>query len=167
MTLTLKLFFKIMTITFYKFTGLRNSFPKSLGKGFSITGNLREETNITNPSIVIENMTPNNQYNYVYIPDFRRYYYIVGMTSISANLIRFDLHCDVLQSFSNDILNSIAFVKRNQYYYDKWLVDDLIPTYPTEDEYVNLVAENPFISNTPDKLTNLQIVISFAGVVKQ
>lgn len=44
-------------------------------------------------------------YNYCYIPDFDRYYFISNITSVRTNLWRIDCSVDVLMSYQAEILN--------------------------------------------------------------
>ena len=62
--------------------------------------------------------------NYVYIPDFNRYYFINDITSVRQNLWRLSLHVDVLMSYKKEIKNTKAFISRNEFIYNDKLVDD-------------------------------------------
>ena len=63
-----------------------------------LTGNLREPSDLINPSITIEySGLPGT--NYAYISGFGRYYFITNITSIATNLWRLDMHEDVLMTF--------------------------------------------------------------------
>lgn len=64
----------------------------------TLSGDLREETDIFNPSILIEYATYPNA-NYAYIAALGRYYFIRNITSERKNLWRLDMHEDVLQTF--------------------------------------------------------------------
>ena len=66
--------------------------------------------------------------NYVYIPDFNRYYDINDMTSVRQNLWRLSLHVDVLMSYKKEINNTNAFVSRNEFDYDPDIYDRELPT---------------------------------------
>lgn len=63
-----------------------------------LTGNLREPSDLINPSITIE-YTGLPGANYAYISGFGRYYFITNITSIATNLWRLDMHEDVLMTF--------------------------------------------------------------------
>lgn len=66
--------------------------------------------------------------NYVYIPDFNRYYFINDITSVRQNLWRLSLHVDVLMSYKKEIQNNYAFVSRNEFDYDPDIYDRELPT---------------------------------------
>ena len=94
-----------MQIKFYKNSSEKNKIGKSLSRELTLNGNLRDECSITSPSILVE-------YNYCYIPEFKRYYFISDITSVRNNLWRVSLKCDVLESFKSDILNSSCIVDK-------------------------------------------------------
>ena len=66
--------------------------------------------------------------NYVYIPDFNRYYFINDITSVRQNLWRLSLHVDVLMSYKKEINNTYAFISRNEFDYDPDIYDRELPT---------------------------------------
>lgn len=102
-----------MQIEFYKNSSEKNKIGKSLSSKLTLSGNLRDECSITSPSILVE-ATSLVDYNYCYIPEFKRYYFISDITSVRNNLWRVSLKCDVLESFKSDILNSSCIVKKQQ-----------------------------------------------------
>lgn len=68
--------------------------------------------NIKNPTIKLKTDTTLLEYNYCYIPDFKRYYFINDVTIETDNIMTIELRVDVLESFKNDILNSNASIKK-------------------------------------------------------
>ena len=70
--------------------------------GVTLSGTLREETDILNPEILIE-AEDLSGYNYAEIPAFDRYYFIESMTVVRKNLWRVKLTVDVLESFKTSI----------------------------------------------------------------
>ena len=102
-----------MNITFYKNSSEKEKIGKSLSSGLTLSGNLRDECSITSPNILVE-ATSLVDYNYCYIPEFKRYYFISDITSVRNNLWRVSLKCDVLESFKSDILNSSCIVNKQQ-----------------------------------------------------
>lgn len=102
-----------MEIKFYKNNSEKNKIGKVLHNELSLNGNLREESSIINPNILVEhsNLTV---YNYAYIPEFNRYYFISEMTSVRNGLWRVSLSVDVLESYKTDILNLSCIVDKQQ-----------------------------------------------------
>ncbi len=89
-----------MEITLYTNNSEKNKLEKSLSNAKKLSGKLREESSIANPSILIQTENPSN-FNYAYIPEFKRYYFITDTISVRANIWRISLHCDVLMSFKD------------------------------------------------------------------
>ena len=102
-----------MKIEFYKNSSDKNKIGKFLSSVLTLNGNLRDECSITSPSILVE-ATSLVDYNYCYIPEFKRYYFISDITSVRNNLWRVSLKCDVLESFKKDILNLSCIVDKQQ-----------------------------------------------------
>lgn len=72
-------------------------------------GTIRGESSILKPSITIQagNIVG---FNYCYIPDFGRYYFIQDVVSLRVNVWELMLTVDVLMSHKSEILNSPATV---------------------------------------------------------
>lgn len=100
-----------MNITLYSTSSERNRVVKDLGNSLTITGNLKQGLSIINPTIIIAYNNSVYNYNYVYIPEFRRYYFIENINIIN-NTLELSLHEDVLMSNSADILRSKATITR-------------------------------------------------------
>lgn len=86
-------------------TSENNAITKQLNDIVSLTGTLRSESSVIHPVIMIEANSIRN-YNYAYIPQFGRYYYITGVTNFRNNLWIVNFSVDVLMSFRNSILNT-------------------------------------------------------------
>lgn len=67
-------------------------------------GTLKEETSIINPVVLMELENP-ALYNYAYIPEFNRYYFITDMVAVRNGLWRLSMHVDVLESFKTSLMN--------------------------------------------------------------
>lgn len=103
-----------MEIVFYK----NNSEPERLIKTLSIpltlTGTLREGSNVVNPEIIIEGNPADfpTVYNYAYISEFSRYYYVGDPVAYRNTLINIPLNVDVLMSFKDAILANEAIIDK-------------------------------------------------------
>ena len=53
-------------------------------------------------------------YNYCYIPDFGRWYYINGINALRANLFELSLGIDVLMTYAKAIRSNAAIVDKVQ-----------------------------------------------------
>ena len=85
---------------------VNNSEQNKLGKSLSnlnvFSGSLKDETSVTNPVIMMELENPTG-FNYAYIPEFGRYYFIDDMVSVRTGLWKISMKVDVLESFKNSI----------------------------------------------------------------
>lgn len=78
---------------------------------FVMNGSLRDESSVIDPVILIEKNNPTfYNYNYMYIPDFKRWYYINDIVSIRNGLWEIHAHVDVLYTWGADIkrMNGVA-----------------------------------------------------------
>lgn len=144
-----------MQVVFYYNTSDSRAINKNLVEGETFEGQARDEVDTMNPVIRFDT----NQilkYNYAYIPELQRYYSIVNRTIFREGLWDVTFAVDVLMSFRNDILNTVAVVDKqsmiengDQYIDDGSLVtDNLMFTTTTEypdgfnstPEYVLIVA---------------------------
>lgn len=99
-----------MVITLYNTYSEKNALNKSLVNQLDFEGTLRGETSITNPVFNIESATNLSTYNYCYISDFGRYYFIKNIRAIRNEFWEISLVVDVLMSFRSDILNSEGII---------------------------------------------------------
>lgn len=81
---------------------------------YSISGTLKEEVSIMKPVIMIEKPTPpmNSSYNYMYIPAFRRYYFITDIRVVYNGMWEITGREDVLYSNMADIYNNMAIISK-------------------------------------------------------
>ena len=91
----------------------KNKINKSLTSGVTLSGNLRNESNVVNPTIIVNTDNP-TIYNYAYIPAFNRYYFITDYISLRTGIWQLNLKSDVLMSFKDSILNSNVLVNKTE-----------------------------------------------------
>lgn len=79
----------------------------------------KSQADRTKPVVVLMSETMID-FNYAYIPDFNRYYFVESIEVTPNKIYNISLRCDVLESFKNDILGSSGFVNQqttsNKYY---------------------------------------------------
>lgn len=80
----------------------KNKLEKSFTNQSSFEGYLKDESSIINPVFVVEVTNPSD-FNYMYIPEFGRYYFISDISSIRTNLWKISGMVDVLYSFADGI----------------------------------------------------------------
>lgn len=101
-----------MEITFYNNVSENNKIGKVLTDPYELEGTLRSQTEYISPVILFE-FDPTD-YNYLYIPDFKRYYFINKIEWLRDDL--FNVYCsvDVLESFKDEILALTGIVDKQE-----------------------------------------------------
>lgn len=102
-----------MNIVLYRTESANNVINKTLTTATPYSIKLKDTTKLTHPVIVLhdtENTFFTNNFNYVYIQEFGRYYFIDDIKVGPNKIYTITLSCDVLESFKNDILASNATI---------------------------------------------------------
>ena len=108
---------------------------------------LKDGTSVMRPSLIIA-MTSIN-FNYLYIEEFNRYYYIINRASIRNGLWRIDCRVDVLMSNASEIYDLRCIIARQENNYDEKLIDDNA-TFKTENEITYVDVVNRSVSDLVD-----------------
>ena len=111
-----------------KISSPTNSIKKNFTSKQTISGTLRNESEILNPTIIIQSSTAlENLFkcNYMKIPDFGRCYFITSVKCIRTFVYEVQAHCDVLSSFASEILANEAIVLRQENKFNLLLNDDV------------------------------------------
>lgn len=116
-----------MELILYKNTSDNNVVTKMLQDETKLTGNLRDEVSVINPTIRITNKTFPN-FNYCYIPDFNRYYFITDINIYRTGVYDLSLSVDVLMSFKEQFLELKAIIERQEFNHNNYLVDPNVVT---------------------------------------
>ena len=108
-----------MNITLYKNSSPNNKVTKNLSnkKNLGDACTLIDDTSIMQPTIIVggfKKVSDFRDYNYCYISQFNRYYYISDIVACTNGYVKISLECDVLMSFKTDILNSTQLVTRQK-----------------------------------------------------
>lgn len=115
-----------MNITLFNNTSGTNVVNKSITQlSGGIVGSIKDESNIVDPTIIVSKdvttMYPN--FNYFYIHDFDRYYYVTDKTLEHSRTI-ITGHVDPLMSFADEIKNLTIIAERASNNYDLYQVDN-------------------------------------------
>ena len=102
-----------MEIKLYKTSSPRKKLVKELSDGITLTGTLRGQSSVMSPSLQIQDIAVIG-YNYCYIADFGRYYYINGINALRANLFELSLGIDVLMTYAGAIRSNAAIIDKVQ-----------------------------------------------------
>lgn len=120
-----KVFQDAFVITFYNNTAETNRVDKTnyLTLVSEISGNLREETSLTDLVITIQ-QSEVPTFNYAFIKSFNRYYYVTDIASVRSNLWEISLSVDVLMTYKEALLNCTGFIDRNEFELSPFIVDN-------------------------------------------
>jgi len=94
----------------------------------TITGNLREGCSILAPVFEIAQAAIPSGVNYVYIPDFGRYYY-ARINNIRTGLWELECDVDVLMSWAAQLRQCSGIISRSETNYNTYLDDGSFRAY--------------------------------------
>lgn len=133
------------TISLYKTASENNRVVKTLTDEKQLSGELRNQTSVLNPSIRIESADNISTYNYAYISEFGRYYYITDIVSVRTNCWVVSLRCDVLMSYKDEIQGLNVILNNTQ--------ETGLSNYLASPNWVNLVKTKTDIKAFPSGLS--------------
>lgn len=143
-----------MHVILYKYLGEKNRVDKSsfLSLVLDTTGDFKASVSILNPTLLlklpldpsylltdengneIDDVALDNgeaprilDFNYFYIEEFRRYYYLTSFIISSNQLATITGVVDPLYSFKDGILENEGYIERNEFTYDSNMDDPLFP----------------------------------------
>lgn len=91
------------TINFYNYNGHPNTVNKQLGEFTAIEGDLRQTFDVLRPTVTLRKQ-PRPTFNYCYIPDLGRYYFVDRVSFEGNNAYELALRVDVLKTYEKQIL---------------------------------------------------------------
>ena len=100
-----------MEIKLYKTSSPRKKLVKELSDGITLAGTLRAQSSVMAPAFTVQDVSVIG-YNYCYIPDFGRWYYINNINALRSNLFELSLGIDVLMTYAEAIRKNYAIVDK-------------------------------------------------------
>ena len=140
-----------------KISSPTNSIKKNFTSKQTISGTLRNESEILNPTIIIQSSSAlENLFkcNYMKIADFGRCYFITSVKCIRTFVYEVQAHCDVLSSFASEILANEAIVLRQENNFNLLLNDDVFKCKQNSRVYYK---------KFPSGLGNYNYILTVAG----
>lgn len=101
-----------MTITLYNCTDSANRIDKTVASGLTVTGVMKNALDIDNISVDIQTPVETFNYNYCYVQELKRYYFIQTPVVSPNGIMTLPLVCDVLMSFKSTIENIVGTIGR-------------------------------------------------------
>ncbi len=128
-----------MEIRFYKTKDDKNVVNKTLTNELQVSGIARDVVDLYSPEILLNQDV--SGYNYMYIPQFNKYYFVNGCTIVRTGLYQ-------IKNVEEDVLMSL----KNQFLHVRAIIDKTAKT-SLGDEYIN---DGSFVtsSKTIDQVYN-------------
>lgn len=147
-----------MEITLYTNESEKNKLEKTITNSILLEGNLRDESSIINPIILISSNKEDipYMYNYAYIPAFGRYYFITDIESVRTGIWRVSMHVDVLMSYKEQIKNLNVIINNSE--------ETGANDYLSGNQWITNVKNTTNIVNFPNGLNdNGEFILITAG----
>ena len=147
-----------MEITLYTNESEKNKLDKTITNSILLEGNLRDESSIINPIILISSNKEDipYMYNYAYIPAFGRYYFITDIESVRTGIWRVSMHVDVLMSYKEQIKNLNVIINNSE--------ETGANNYLSGNQWITNVKNTTNIVNFPNGLNdNGEFILITAG----
>ena len=88
-----------------------------------------DATSLYKPTLKLSKSIAPNSFNYVYIPEFNRYYFVDEPPEYDSGYYTIKLRCDVLMSFKNTFTEEEVVVDRSESAYNLYLPDNELKLY--------------------------------------
>lgn len=129
-----------MNVFFYRTSDPREKVTKTLTLTLSLpNATVRSQDGISIMDPVITIATTNTALltaNYMFIPQFARYYFITSIKEIRNGLIEFKAHCDVLMTYGSQIRNLKATIARQENKFNLYLPDVAFKAYAYQKQQI-------------------------------
>lgn len=112
-----------MTIKLYSTDSESNAMPKNLYNETELTGSMRDEVDVLRPVVRVELAGGGIGYNYAYIPDFQRYYFIKDKTQVRTDIVELHMEVDVLETYRQQFVNCPMIAQRSDSHYNVYAND--------------------------------------------
>lgn len=137
-----------LTVRFWEYAKRENATSRPTNNTAAATYTnvlLKDDCSIVNPAIKLkESMATRVQdWNYCYIPEFNRYYYVTDWVW-QAGLWIAELQVDVLASFRDRIGQQSVYVLRAASSYDGNIIDTTYPCTSAAPTYQSSAVDNPY-----------------------
>ena len=112
-----------LSVTLHNSSSPVEKIGKTLTAGGTYGYSLKDTTSILNPVLIIRTSDPVYNYNYLYIQEFNRYYFINDIKSVNNNVWEISAHIDVLETYKTAILANEAVIRRQDKLFNLYLDD--------------------------------------------
>lgn len=157
-----------LSITFYNNSDDERVLNKTLTSGTSTSAELYSSSSVQTPTIIMAWNASYTLYNYMYIAEFNRYYYIIDVTAAPGGKAIVRARCDVLMSFKTAINALPAIVvrqsRKNQSGSNRstWIEDSRLPIQAGK-AVKAIMFENSDLNIDTADLTSNNFILNVAG----
>lgn len=139
-------------IYLYRNKSSNNTIGKTLESVATLSGTFRDAVDVNSITVRIHRSSPD--FNYIYVPDFGRCYYVNNITIVRTGVLDVQASVDPLNSFKGEILANRGIINKQAYHYNLYLNDDSLKVY-----------QNPLISlhNFSAGFSGYEYVLLVAG----
>lgn len=159
-----------MNIELFTFNKRENSTKRPAVPGAVYNCVLKKDTSVTSPEILIDfsdqDAPQPHLYNYAYIPDFGRYYFVADQRCIHGLLWVYSLTCDIMATYKTDITASTLYLTRCSTQFDGDIVDTY---YPVQTSYTDgaVLGGSPWIAPAGTGEVSISAGCFILGIVSQ
>lgn len=121
-----------MVVTTFINKSQSNVIEKNLEQLQTFEISLIHEFNILTPVLIFTKSNFNFNANYIYIPQYNRYYFINDITTSSGNRVQINCSIDVLKTYAEQIKNCPCVVLRSESVGINQITDDKLPIAPNQ-----------------------------------
>lgn len=147
-----------LSVSFMNSVSPPNKISKEFAAGYSTECSLKDNTSMFRPVLLVGSVTGYPEFdemNYLYLPAFKRYYFIDDIISVGNNLWEIHCHVDVLYTYKEQILNQDAVIRRQQTKYNLYLNDPDFMTYNNDSIVTKKFSDSEF-----NKVLNYVLVVN-------
>lgn len=99
-----------MELDLFTTTDSKNTIGKTLADKHVININLKSDTDLKQPTLILSKSNVTKNFNYAQFPTLGLSYFIVDKSIMNNDHIRLELKSDLLETYKQDILNSTAII---------------------------------------------------------
>ena len=149
-----------MTVTLYKNTSDKRNLNKVISEIKSVSATAKGDINIISPTLIIQYF--NTDFNYCYISELNRFYYVNSLTLLTGQRMQINLSVDVLMTYKEEIKNLTVNVLRYENIEPTFLSDSRIPLFSDTVQKVIEFPENIFNIESPSE-NSKNFLLTVAG----
>lgn len=143
-----------MVVILYEVSDDNRVVTKTLNNLISVDCTIYNDVKILKPVLLLDYRATLTTYNYAYISEYGRYYYIDDITLLPGGKMQLTLSVDVLMTYADDIKNLVGTVDRSQSKFNGYIVDD---------KYKSVAYRQIVAKKFPNSMENDSLILMTVG----